>query len=157
MQKISTCLWFNGQAEEAANFYVSIFKNSKITNVMRMPEGGPAPAGTVLSVNFELEGEEYMGLNGGPQFSFTPAISFFVKCNTQEEIDHLWSSLSEGGREDRCGWLQDKFGISWQIVPPVLGEMLGDKDRAKANRVMNAMLKMRKLDIAVLKEAYGSN
>lgn len=156
MQKISTCLWYNGQAEEAANFYISIFKNSKITNVMRMPEGGPAPAGTVMSVNFVLEGNEYIGLNGGPQYSFTPAISFFVKCNTQEEIDHLWDSLSDGGREDRCGWLQDKFGVSWQIVPPVLGEMLGDKDRSKASRVMNAMLKMRKLEIAVLKQAFES-
>jgi len=154
MQKITPFLWFNGRAEEAMNFYVSIFKGSKVGNVMRYGEAGPGPKGSVMSITFELQGQEFIALNGGPQFTFSPAISFFVKCQTQEEVDDYWEKLSEGGEKHNCGWLQDKFGVSWQIVPTALGEMLSDKDAAKSTRVMKAMLQMKKLDIAGLKRAY---
>jgi predicted 3-demethylubiquinone-9 3-methyltransferase (glyoxalase superfamily) len=154
MQRITPFLWFDGKAEEATNFYVSLFKNSKIGRVTRYGEGGPGPKGSVMSVSFQLEGQEFYALNGGPQFKFTPAISFFVNCETQQEVDELWDKLSAGGRKDRCGWLQDKYGLSWQIVPSVLGKLLGDKDPEKAKRVMQAMLQMDKLDIARLQQAY---
>jgi predicted 3-demethylubiquinone-9 3-methyltransferase (glyoxalase superfamily) len=155
MQKISPCLWFDGKAEEAMNFYMSVFKNGKTVNVMRYGEAGPGPKGSVLAVTFELEGREFIGLNGGPQFQFTPAISMFVKCQTQAEIDDYWEKLlAGGGKTQQCGWLTDKYGVSWQIVPTVLGEMLQDKDAAKSQRAMQAMMKMVKLDIAALKKAY---
>jgi predicted 3-demethylubiquinone-9 3-methyltransferase (glyoxalase superfamily) len=154
MQKITPFLWFDGKAEEAMNFYVSVFKNSKVGRVTRYGEAGPGPKGTVMSATFQLDGQEFFALNGGPQYTFTPAISFFVNCETQQEVDELWEKLSAGGRKDRCGWLQDKYGLSWQIIPSVLGKMLGDKDAEKANRVMQAMLKMDKLDIKRLQEAY---
>ena len=153
MQKIVTFLWFNDKAEEAANFYVSLFKNSKILNVTRYGEAGPGPKGSAMSVTFQLEGQEFYALNGGPHFKFTPAISLFVNCETQAEVDELWEKLSAGGREDRCGWLQDKYGLSWQIIPTALGKMLGDKDPTKAKRAMEAMLKMQKIDIATLERA----
>ena len=154
MQKIAPCLWFDDKAEEAARFYTSIFKNSKMGQVMHYGDAGPRPKGTVLSVTFEIEGEEFMGLNGGPEFQFSPAISFFVKCETQAEVDTLWAKLLEGGSPQQCGWLTDKFGVSWQIVPTILGEMLRDRDAKRADRVMRAMLGMVKLDIAGLKRAY---
>jgi predicted 3-demethylubiquinone-9 3-methyltransferase (glyoxalase superfamily) len=154
MQKITPFLWFDGKAEEAMNFYVSVFKNSKVGKVTRYGEAGPGPKGTVMSATFHLDGQELFALNGGPQYTFTPAISFFVNCETQQEVDELWEKLSAGGRKDRCGWLQDKYGLSWQIIPSVLGKMLGDKDGEKANRVMQAMLKMDKLDTKRLQEAY---
>jgi predicted 3-demethylubiquinone-9 3-methyltransferase (glyoxalase superfamily) len=154
VQKISPFLWFENQAEEAANFYTSIFPNSKIRDAMRYGDAGPGPKGSVMSVTFELEGQEFLALNGGPMFRFSPAISFFVKCATQQEVDHYWNRLSAGGTPQQCGWLQDKYGISWQIVPNALGEMLQDKDPAKSKRVMEAMMKMVKLDIAGLKAAY---
>jgi predicted 3-demethylubiquinone-9 3-methyltransferase (glyoxalase superfamily) len=155
MQKIVPFLWFDGKAEEAMNFYASIFKNSKIGDVTRYGKAGPGPEGTVMSATFELEGQKFYALNGGPQFTFTPAISFFVNCETQQEVDELWEKLSAGGQEQPCGWLQDKFGLSWQIIPTILGKLLGDKDPAKAQRVMQAMLQMKKIDIARLKQAYG--
>jgi predicted 3-demethylubiquinone-9 3-methyltransferase (glyoxalase superfamily) len=154
MQKITPFLWFDDKAEEAMNFYVSIFKNSKIGTVTRYGEAGPGAAGTVMIATFEILGQEFIALNGGPQFKFTEAISFVVNCETQEEIDELWKKLSSGGEEGQCGWLKDKFGLSWQIYPPVLGEMLNDRDPAKSKRVMEAMLKMHKLDIKALKQAY---
>ena len=153
MQKIVTFLWFDDQAEEAMNFYVSVFKNSKILNVSRL-EGAPGATGKVMSGSFQLEGQEFMALNGGPQFPFTEAVSLFVNCETQEEVDALWEKLSQGGSKDRCGWLKDKYGLSWQIIPTALGRMLGDKDPAKARRVMEAMLQMSKIDIAGLRRAY---
>lgn len=154
MQKITPFLWFDGRAEEAANFYTSIFPNSKIVSMMRSGEAGPGPKGSVMSATFELQGQEFIALNGGPMFTFSPAISFFVPCETQEEIDKFWEKLSEGGeKKQRCGWLKDKFGVSWQIVPTVLGQLLQDKDAEKSKRVMNAMLQMDKLDIASLKRA----
>ncbi len=153
MQKITPFLWFNGQAEEAANFYTSVFKNSKIVSVTRCGEGGPGPRGSVMSVTFQLEGQQFMALNAGPQFSFTPAISFFVNCQTQAEVDELWDRLSAGGKKERCGWLKDKFGLSWQIIPAALGELLGDKDPEKSKRAMQAMLQMDKIDIAKLQHA----
>jgi len=153
MQKITPCLWFDSKAAEAANFYTSIFKNSKIVEIMRYGEAGPGPKGTVMSVTFELDGQQFIALNGGPQFTFSPAISFFVRCATQEEVDELWEKLSAGGETQRCGWLQDKFGVSWQIVPEVLGKLLQAKDPAKSQRVMAAMLKMDKLDISGLQRA----
>ena len=153
MQKITPFLWFDGKAEEAANFYTSIFPNSKIVSMMRSREAGPGPKGSVMSATFELQGQEFIALNGGPMFTFSPAISFFVHCETQEEVDKFWEKLSEGGEKQRCGWLKDKFGVSWQIVPTVLGQLLQDKDGEKSKRVMNAMLQMDKLDIASLKRA----
>jgi len=147
MQKITPFLWFDDKAEEAANLYVSVFKNSKIVSISRKGEGA------VMSVTFRLDGREFMALNGGPHFTFSPAISFFVKCETQREIDELWERLSEGGEKQRCGWLKDKFGVSWQIVPTILGELLQDKDAEKSKRAMNAMLQMTKLDIEGLKRA----
>lgn len=155
MQKITPFLWFNGQAEEAANLYTSLFKNSKIGNIARYGDAGPGPKGSVMSVTFQIEGQEFIALNGGPQFTFSPAVSFLVSCETQEEVDRLWEKLSEGGRKDRCGWLQDKFGLSWQIVPAVLGKMLHDNDPEKSKRVIQAMLQMDKLDIAALERAYN--
>jgi predicted 3-demethylubiquinone-9 3-methyltransferase (glyoxalase superfamily) len=154
MQKITTFLWFENQAEEAVNFYTSLFNNSKISEVMRMGEGGPAPAGTVITVMFQLDGQEFIALNGGPQYKFTEAISLLVNCESQEEVDRLWGALTAGGEEQPCGWLKDKYGLSWQIVPTVLGQMLGDKDPAKAQRAMNAMLHMKKIDIPALQAAY---
>jgi predicted 3-demethylubiquinone-9 3-methyltransferase (glyoxalase superfamily) len=155
MQKITPFLWFDGKAEEAANFYVSTFKNAKIVSVSRYGEGAPAPKGSAMSATIEIDGQEFIAFNGGPMFKFTEAISLFVKCDSQEEIDHLWEKLSEGGQKQRCGWLKDKYGVSWQIIPPVLGQMLQDKDPAKSRRVMQAMLQMDKIDIAGLKKAYG--
>lgn len=154
MQRISPFLWFDNQAEEAVNLYTSIFKDSKILNISRYGEEAPGVKGKVMVVSFQLEGQEFMALNGGPQYKFTEAISFFVKCETQAEVDELWEKLTEGGEEDQCGWLKDKFGVSWQIVPNVLGELLGDKDATKAQKVMQAMFQMKKLDSAKLKEAY---
>jgi predicted 3-demethylubiquinone-9 3-methyltransferase (glyoxalase superfamily) len=154
MQKITPFLWFDGNAEEAMNFYVSIFRNSRVVSVTRYGEAGPGPKGTVMSATFELEGQPFYALNGGPLFSFTPAISFFVNCETQEEIDDLWAKLSKGGEAQRCGWIRDRFGLSWQIVPGVLGKMLGDKSAEKAQRVMTAMLQMDKIDISGLRQAY---
>jgi predicted 3-demethylubiquinone-9 3-methyltransferase (glyoxalase superfamily) len=154
MQKITPFLWFDNQAEEAMNFYVSIFKNSKVGKVSRYGDAGPGPKGTVMSATFQLEGQEFMALNGGPLFHFTEAISFFVDCKTQEEVDELWEKLSAGGQPSRCGWLKDKFGLSWQIIPSALMEMLQDKDPQKSQRVMRAMLLMSKIEIAGLKRAY---
>jgi predicted 3-demethylubiquinone-9 3-methyltransferase (glyoxalase superfamily) len=155
MQKITPFLWFDSQLEEAMKFYVDTFKNSRIGTVRRYGDAGPGPKGSVMTASFTLEGQEFHGLNGGPHFKFTPAISLFVDCKTQQEVDALWNKLSEGGRKDRCGWLQDRFGLSWQIVPDCLGPLLGDPDPAKANRVMQAMLQMDKLDIAKLVAAHG--
>ena len=154
MQKITPFLWFDGKAEEAMNFYVSVFKNSKVVSGTRYGEGGPGPKGTVMSATFQLDGQDFFALNGGPQFKFSPAISFFVNCETQQEVDELWEKLSEGGGKHRCGWLWDKYGLSWQVIPSVLGKMLGDKDAEKAKRVMQAMLQMDKIDINGLKQAY---
>ena len=154
MQKITPFLWFDGKAEEAMNFYVSIFKNSKVGRVSRYGDAGPGPKGAVMSCAFQLEGQDFYALNGGPQFKFTPAISLFVNCETQQEVDALWEKLSAGGRKDQCGWLQDKYGLSWQIVPTTLEKLLGDKDPAKANRVMQAMMQMKKIDIKGLQQAY---
>ena len=154
MQRISPFLWFDDNAEEAVNFYTSIFENSKIVSVSRYGDAGPGPKGQVMVATFELEGQHFMALNGGPQFKFTPAISLLVNCKTQEEVDRLWEKLSAGGQTQQCGWLQDKFGLSWQIFPTALGEMMKDKDPKKSARVMKAMLKMTKLDIAALKRAY---
>jgi predicted 3-demethylubiquinone-9 3-methyltransferase (glyoxalase superfamily) len=152
--KITPFLWFDDQAEEAMNFYVSIFKDSKVGSVTRYGEAGPGPRGTVMSATFQLDGQEFMALNGGPLFKFTEAISFFVSCETQAEVDDLWAKLSEGGEAGRCGWLKDKYGLSWQIIPTALGEMLGDKDPQRAGRVMQAMLQMSKIDVQALKQAY---
>ena len=154
MQKITPFLWFDGKAEEAMNFYVSIFKNSKILSLTRYGEAGPGPKGTAMTGTFQLAGQEFFALNGGPQFTFSPAISFFVNCETQQEVDELWQKLADGGEEQRCGWLKDKYGVSWQIVPAVLGRLLQDQDPAKSKRVMKAMLGMNKLDIEGLKKAY---
>jgi len=154
MQKITPFLWFDNKAEEAMNFYVSIFKNSKKGHVTRSGEGGPGPKGTVMSVTFQLAGQEFMALNGGPHFTFSPAISLFVNCKTQEEVDEMWEKLSEGGEKSQCGWLKDKYGLSWQIIPSALGEMLGDADPERSRRVMQAMLQMKKIDIDGLKQAY---
>lgn len=148
-QKIAPFLWFNNNAEEAVNFYTSVFTNSRIVSVMRNPAAGDA----VMGLSFELEGVEFMALNGGPQFSFTPAISLFVHCTTQSEVDELWTKLSEGGTEEPCGWLRDKYGLSWQVVPDVLGQLLQDPDREKAARVVNALMGMKKIDIQKLEEA----
>jgi len=154
MPKITPFLWFDNQAEEAANFYVSIFKNSKIVAATRYGEAGPGPQGSVMTVVFQLDGQEFIALNGGPQFKFTEAISFSVDCKTQQEVDEYWEKLTAGGEEGPCGWLKDKYGLSWQINPTILGELLQDKDAAKARRVMETMLKMKKIDISLLKQAY---
>ncbi|MBI5294357.1 MAG: VOC family protein [Chloroflexi bacterium] len=154
MQKITPFLWFDNQAEEAVNFYTSVFKNSKILSIARYGEAGPGPAGAVMTANFELNGQEFVALNGGPVFKFTEAVSFVVNCETQAEVDHYWEKLSEGGETSRCGWLKDKFGLSWQIVPTVLGELMSAGDPERANRVTQAMLQMDKLDIGVLQAAY---
>ena len=156
MQKITPFLWFDGNAEEAVHFYASIFKDSKIGTVMRYGDAGPGPKGSVMTVAFELNGQEFIGLNGGPTYKFTPAVSFMVHCETQEEVDEYWDKLSEGGAPNVCGWLQDKYGLSWQIVPTALLRMLEDKDPAKSNGVMQAMMKMTKLDISVLQAAYDA-
>ncbi len=153
-QKITPFLWFDNQAEEAANFYVSIFKNSRITGIDRYGAAGPLPKGTVMTASFELEGQGFIALNGGPEFKFTEAISLFVNCETQAEVDELWAKLSTGGEEGPCGWLKDKYGLSWQIVPTILHELLGDPDPEKSQRVMRAMLQMKKIDISALKRAY---
>ena len=157
MQKITPFLWFDGKAEEAMNFYVSIFKNSKILSVTRYGEAGPGPEGTVMTAKFALNGQEFVALNGGPQFTFTEAISFVVNCETQQEVDELWEKLSEGGQKSRCGWLKDKYGLSWQVVPTALVEMLQDKDAKKSNRVMQAMLQMDKIEIETLRRAYQAS
>lgn len=168
MKKITTCLWFNDQAEEAANFYVSVFSgirgaalggtNSKVLTVTRYGEEGASasgrPKGTVMTVIFELDGERFMALNGGPAFTFSPAISFIINCDTQEEIDRFWEKLSEGGGVDACGWLHDRYGVSWQVVPAILGDLIQDSDHRKSENVMKAMFQMKKLDIQGLKQAY---
>jgi predicted 3-demethylubiquinone-9 3-methyltransferase (glyoxalase superfamily) len=154
MQKITPFLWFDDKAEEAVEFYTSIFKNSKIGRISRYGEEGPGSKGTLMTATFQLNGQEFMALNGGPYFTFSPAISFFVNCETQEEVDELWEKLSEGGEKQQCGWLKDKYGVSWQIVPTALGVLLQDKDAEKSSRVMKAMLQMNKIDIAILKQAY---
>jgi predicted 3-demethylubiquinone-9 3-methyltransferase (glyoxalase superfamily) len=154
MQKISPFLWFDNQAEEAMHFYVSIFKNSKTGNVTRYGDAGPGPKGSVMTASFELEGQQFTALNGGPHFKFTEAISFVVDCKTQDEVDGLWDRLSEGGQTQQCGWLKDKFGLSWQIVPSVLMELINDPDPQKSKRVTEAMLQMTNIDIAKLRQAY---
>jgi len=154
MKRITPFLWFDGKAEEAMNLYVSLFKNSKVGNVTRYGEGGPGPKGSVMTATFELDGQEFMALNGGPEFKFTEAISFYVNVETQEEVDELWEKLSKGGQQGQCGWLKDKFGLSWQVVPSILGKLLRDKDAEKSKRVMKAMLQMQKIDIKQLKQAY---
>ena len=156
MPKISTCLWFNGLAEEAANFYISIFENSRITGISRFRENEHGVEGSVMTVSFELEGKEFIALNGGPDFSFSPAISYYVHCKDQQELDWYWEKLSQGGEKVQCGWLTDKFGVSWQIVPEILGKMMQDPDPARVGRVTQAILKMIKLDIAELEKAYSS-
>ena len=154
MQKITPFLWFDSNAEEAMNFYTSIFKNSKIGQVRRYGESGPGPKGSVMSGTFQIEGQEFMALNGGPHYKITPAISFLVSCETQKEVDELWEKLSAGGETMQCGWLTDKFGVSWQIIPKALGELMGDKDPQKSQRVMKAMMGMVKIDVEGLKKAY---
>lgn len=154
MQKITTFLWFDDQAEEAANLYTSLFDNSRITGITRYGEEGPGPKGAVMMVTFQLHGQDFMALNGGPQFKFTEAISLFVSCETQEEVDELWEKLSAGGEVQECGWLKDKFGLSWQIIPTALGVMLSDPDPEKSQRVMKAMLQMKKIEIDRLRQAY---
>jgi predicted 3-demethylubiquinone-9 3-methyltransferase (glyoxalase superfamily) len=154
--RITPFLWFNDNAEEAVTLYTSIFKNSRIESIQRYGEAGPGPKGQVMALTFQLEGQRFMALNGGPHYSFTPAISLFVDCNTQEEVDALWNKLSEGGQKNRCGWLQDKYGLSWQIIPKALGKLMSDPDASKSNRVMQAMLKMEKIEIEGLQKAYKS-
>jgi predicted 3-demethylubiquinone-9 3-methyltransferase (glyoxalase superfamily) len=156
MQKITPFLWFDNQAEDAANFYVSIFKNSRILNTSRYGESGPGEPGSVMVVEFELDGELVRALNGGPEFGFTEAISLYVDCESQEEVDYLWDRLVEGGEPSQCGWLKDRYGLSWQIVPRALTDMLADRDPAKANRVMRAMLEMQKIDVPTLEKAYAA-
>lgn len=153
MQRITPFLWFNENAEQAVNFYLSVFKNSKITDITHYGESGPGPKGSVMTLAYQLDGQDFVAINGGPSYTISPAISFVVNCDTQEEIDYYWEKLSAGGKEVQCGWLQDKFGVSWQIVPPLLIELIGDPDKAKADRVMKAMLGMIKLDLNALKEA----
>jgi predicted 3-demethylubiquinone-9 3-methyltransferase (glyoxalase superfamily) len=154
MQKITPFLWFDNNAEEAVNHYLAIFKNSKINKVLRCGDAGPGPKGSILTIAFQLEGQEFIALNGGPIFKFTEAISLSVDCKSQQEVDDLWEMLSDGGQKSQCGWLKDKFGLSWQVVPTALVEMLQDHDAGKANRVMAAMMQMSKIDIAILKQAY---
>ena len=154
MQKITPFLWFDGQAEEAMNFYTSVFKNSKVGNVSRYGEAGPGPKGSVMVASFELDGMRFTALNGGPQFKFTEAISFYVDCESQAEVDYFWDKLSAGGSIQQCGWLKDKYGLSWQIIPSALPRLLSDPDPKKAGRVMQAMLQMKKIDIAALRRAH---
>lgn len=154
MQKITPFLWFDGKAEEAANFYVSIFKNSKIDHVSRYGDAGPGPKGSVMIVTFQVEGQSFTALNGGPQYKFTPAISLFVNCEDQAEVDHLWDKLSTGGATQQCGWLTDKYGVTWQIIPKALMELMQDKDPVKSQRVFKAMMQMIKIDVETLKRAY---
>ena len=154
MQKITPFLWFDHQAEEAANFYTSLFKDSRILSVSRYGEGGPVPQGTVMTVNFELEGQEFIALNGGPEYTFTPAVSFLVDCATQAEVDKLWEKLTEGGEEVQCGWLKDKYGLSWQIVPSGLTDLLNGRNAEGSRRAMQAMLQMKKLDLEKMRLAY---
>jgi predicted 3-demethylubiquinone-9 3-methyltransferase (glyoxalase superfamily) len=153
MPELTPCLWFDTEGEEAANFYVSVFPNSRVLHVSRYGEAGPREAGTVMTVSFELDGKKFLALNGGPEFAFSEAISFQVDCTSQDEVDHYWNALSDGGEEGPCGWLKDRFGLSWQIVPSRLPELLTGADQEKAQRVMGAMLKMRKIDIAELERA----
>ncbi|HUR07530.1 MAG TPA: VOC family protein [Nonomuraea sp.] len=155
MQKITTYLWFDDQAEEAAEFYTSIFEDSRILDVNRYGDAGPGPAGSAMMVTFELAGQRFLALNGGPHFTFTEAISLYVDCASQEEVDELWAKLTEGGQESQCGWLKDRWGLSWQIIPRALPELLGNPDPAKAQQVMKAMMGMRKIDISALEEAAG--
>ncbi|MBK0381053.1 VOC family protein [Mucilaginibacter segetis] len=155
MQKITPFLWFDTNAEEAVNFYISLFKNSKILRVIRNGSEGPGPEGSVLAIDFSINGQEFAALNGGPTFTFTEAVSFMVNCETQEEIDNMWEKLSEGGQKSQCGWLKDKFGLSWQVTPPILLKMISDPDPVKSQRVMNAMMKMEKLIIKDLEDAYN--
>jgi len=157
MNEITPCLWFDTEGEEAANFYTSVFPSSRIVDVSRYGSAGPRPEGTVMTVSFELEGLKFVALNGGPEFTFNEAISFQVSCKTQEEVDAFWSKLSEGGEEGPCGWLKDKFGVSWQIVPTALPELLSDPDREKSQRVMQAMLQMKKIEIEVLERAAAGS
>ena len=154
MQKIKPFLWFDNNAEEAMNFYVSIFKNAKVLSVSRYGEAGPGPKGTVMTAEFQLDGQEFIALNGGPRFKFTEAISLVVNCESQEEVDHFWEKLSEGGEKSRCGWLKDKFGLSWQVVPTILAELMSDPDPEKSKRVMQAMLQMDKIEVEPLKRAH---
>ena len=153
MRKITPFLWFDTQAEEAANFYVSVFKNSKVKTVSRYGDAGPGPKGSAMTVSFELDGQDFIALNAGPKFKFSPAISFVVNCETQEDVDYYWDRLSAGGRLDHCGWLTDRFGLSWQVVPTTLGKLMADKDPAKSQRVMAVLLQMQKLDIPTLEAA----
>lgn len=155
MQKITPFLCFDGRAEQVVEFYTGIFNNSRIVTVRRAPEGGPAPAGSVMGIDFQLEGQDFVAINGGPQFQFTPAISLFVSCCDQAEVDRLWARLTEDGEEQPCGWLTDKFGISWQIIPEILGDRLFDPDPARAGSVMQAMMQMKKIDIAAIEAAYA--
>jgi predicted 3-demethylubiquinone-9 3-methyltransferase (glyoxalase superfamily) len=157
MQKITPFLWFDGRAEEAMNFYTSVFKNAKRGKITRYGDAGPGAKGSVMSAAFELEGQQFYALNGGPQFTFTPAVSFFVDCETQEEVDYFWDRLSDGGKTNVCGWLQDRFGLSWQIVPSLLGRFLQDEDVEKSERVMRAMMQMTKLDIKGLQQAFDQD
>jgi predicted 3-demethylubiquinone-9 3-methyltransferase (glyoxalase superfamily) len=160
MQKITPCLWFDDNAEEAVNFYTSLFKNSKIASIAHYGEAGSAasgrPKGSVMTIVFQLEGQEFMALNGGPHFKFTPAISLIVNCKTQAEVDDYWNKLSEGGATQQCGWLTDKYGVSWQIVPTVVGEMMQDRNAEKSDNVMKAILEMEKIDVATLQQAYNA-
>ena len=157
MGKITPFLWYDNNAEEAVNHYTSIFKNSRVTNIARYGEAGPGPKGSVMTIAFQLEGQDFIALNGGPMFKFNEAISFSVDCKTQQEVDELWEKLSAGGQPSQCGWLKDKYGLSWQIVPSVLIEMLQDPDAEKSQRVMQAMMQMSKIDIAALRRAYQGN
>ena len=154
MQKITPFLWYDNNAEEAVSLYISVFKNSKITDITRYGDAGPGPKGSVMTIAFQLEGQDFIALNGGPMSKFTDAISLSVDCKTQQEVDELWEKLSAGGQPGQCGWLKDKFGLSWQIVPSALVEMLQDQDAEKSNRVMQAMMQMRKIDVASLRRAY---
>ncbi|WP_334188201.1 VOC family protein [Noviherbaspirillum sp.] len=156
MQKITPFLWFDGKAEEAANFYTSVFKNSKVLGINRYSEGAPMPKGSVMTAQFVLDGQEFVALNGGPEYTFSPAISFVVNCESQEEVDHFWEKLTAGGKEIQCGWLQDKYGVSWQIVPTVLLTLVNDPDPERARKAMTAMLQMKKIDIAALQRAVDS-
>ncbi len=155
MPKITPFLWYDNQAEQAANFYVSIFPNSRVKEVTRYGDGGPVPSGTVMTVTFELDGQEFIALNGGPHFRFNEAVSFSIDCGSQEEVDYYWDSLTDGGEEGECGWLKDRYGLSWQVNPRRLGELLSDPEPARSRRAMEAMLKMKKIDIAELERAYA--